>query len=259
MMKNELKVFFTAVMFYTRIPVPKWTGYSPENLNKATRYFPFIGIIVGGVGAGIFFLTSQVLSVYGSLFISISAMILLTGAFHEDAFADFCDGFGGGYTRDKVLTIMKDSRIGTFGAVGIILLLLGKFFLLADFDTAQIPFILIAAHSFSRVNPVLLIFSSKYIRDTDDSKSKPVGTRSTIGSLITAILIGLLPLYLLTFILFPAVAVTAIVCVQLIIWLLFRMYVHRRIQGYTGDVLGALQQISEIGMYLTCLVLLKFL
>ncbi len=120
-MPRELKVFFTAIMFYTRIPVPKGTGFSAENLNRATRYFPLIGILVGGVGALVFILVNLILSTPVTIVISIALMILLTGAFHEDAIADFCDGFGGGYSQEKILSIMKDSRIGTYGAIALIL------------------------------------------------------------------------------------------------------------------------------------------
>ena len=111
-MKKQFRVLLTAIMFYTRIPVPATLEYSPERLNRATRYFPLIGWIVGGVGAGVFYGLSLILPLQVSVFLSMLATIFLTGAFHEDGFADFCDGFGGGYTREKILTIMKDSRIG---------------------------------------------------------------------------------------------------------------------------------------------------
>ena len=174
-MKKELKIFFTALMFYTRIPVPKSTGFSPENLNKATRYFPLIGIIVGGAGALTFLAAHQLLSVHISTLISIVCMILLTGAFHEDALSDFCDGFGGGYTKEKILAIMKDSRIGTYGAVGLVLLLLAKLFLIAEFNPSQIPLILIAAHASSRVNPVIEARASSH--ETPEASSKFSGSQ----------------------------------------------------------------------------------
>lgn len=249
MFKRELKIFFTALMFYTRIPVPKSTGFSDEKLNKATRYLPFIGIIVGGTGAVAFLISNQWLSTDISLLFSITAMILLTGAFHEDALSDFCDGFGGGYTTEKILSIMKDSRIGTYGAISLIILLLSKFVLLGEMETSQIPLILIAAHSISRLSPVILIFTSQYIRNDISSKSKPVGKKHSKLTLIVAIIFGILPLC------FVPVQIALILPAALAaIFIYFRYYVHKKIGGYTGDVLGALQQFSEVGFYVTYLI-----
>lgn len=253
-MKNELKIFFTALMFYTRIPVPKSTGFSSDNLNKATRYFPLIGIIVGGIGAIVFFAVYQLLSINIAVLASISSMILLTGAFHEDALSDFCDGFGGGYTKDKILLIMKDSRIGVYGAVGLIILLLSKFILLVEFNPIQIPIIIIVAHALSRINPVILIFTSKYVADESTSKSKPIGHKSSLTSLIIALIIGMLPLLFISPIVIPF-----IILVQGIVLIYFRYYIHKHLGGYTGDVLGALQQISEVSFYLTYLICIQLI
>ena len=249
-MKQEFKIFLTALMFYSRIPVPALTGYSDENLNKATRYFPLVGIITGSVGAIFFAGINRFLPLNISLLLSLTAMIITTGAFHEDAFADFCDGFGGGVSRDDVLRIMKDSRIGTFGALGLVLNLMIKFFLLASFAPAFIPFILIAANAVSRFNPVLFIFTASYVRDDNSGKSKPLGRKSGAGTFIVALLFAYLPVFIL-----PCNLILAtILPVQLMVFIIFRQYVMNRIGGYTGDVLGALQQLSEIIFYINLLV-----
>jgi adenosylcobinamide-GDP ribazoletransferase len=247
-MFEELRVFYTAVMFYTRLPVPVKTGFSQENLNKATRYFPLIGILVGGIGALTFLASSYILSVHLSVIIALATMIIITGAFHEDAFSDFCDGFGGGYTMEKRLEIMKDSRIGTYGALALILLILFKLFCISELEISKIPFVLISAHALSRLNPVLLIFTAKYVK-VENSKSKPVGGKHSIYTLIIAICFGLLPLLLV-----PVKLIPVLLTSFLIIFLCFRHYVIKRIGGYTGDVLGALQQISEMGFYLILLI-----
>lgn len=239
-------------MFYSRIPVPKSTGFSAENLNKATRYFPLIGIIVGLAGGFVFFVVNQFLSPDIAIISSLSIMILLTGAFHEDALSDFCDGFGGGYSKEKILEIMKDSRIGTYGAIALIILLLSKFILLSEIKIEKIPIILIAAHSLSRLNTVLLIFSSQYVREDITSKSKPIGEKNSVKDLIIAIIFGSLPLLLISVQIIPFIIVSLA-----IILLYFRYYVHKKIGGYTGDVLGALQQFSEIGFYITYLFVEK--
>lgn len=253
-MKNELKIFFTALMFYTRIPVPKSTGYSDENLNKATRYFPIIGIIVGGIAALVFYAFHFILPNEVAVLFSMVATIYITGAFHEDGFADFCDGFGGGYTKEKILNIMKDSRIGTYGAVGLVLMLGMKFFSLNNIEINQIPIILISAHAFSRILPVIMIYTTNYSRMDATSKVKPVGKKGSAFSLIFAIITGLAFLY---FIHLMAIIVALVICS--IIFLIFRKYVLKRIDGYTGDVLGALQQLSEIGFYIAYLIHIQIL
>jgi len=148
-MKNQLKIFLTALSFYTRVPVGPIKGWTDVMLNKSTRYFPIIGWIVGGVGALFFWLLSFFLPLSVSLALSMVATVLFTGAFHEDGFADFCDGFGGGYTPERILEIMKDSRIGTYGTVGLLSVLGIKFLTLMHIEAARIPVILIAGHFLS--------------------------------------------------------------------------------------------------------------
>ena len=253
-MIQEIKLIFTALMFYSRIPVPKSTGYSDEQLNKATRYFPLVGIIVGSIGALVFVGVHHFLSVHISVLAAMITMILVTGAFHEDALSDFCDGFGGGYTKEKILSIMKDSRIGTYGAVGLVMLLLSKFVLISEINVVKIPFVLIAAHAVSRANTVLLIYTSHYVRVDDSSKSKTIGQKHSWGSIVIAMIIGLLPLCLIAYSYIPV-----IIGAMLLIFAYFRYYVQKVIGGYTGDVLGALQQISEIGFYVVFLICCKLL
>lgn len=122
-MRCQLELFLTAVMFYTRIPCPAWVGHSEELLNEATIYFSVIGWLVGGVAGAVYWGAARLLGADVGLLISLVASVLLTSAFHEDSFADMCDGFGGGRTREKILAIMKDSRLGTYGAVGLLLAL----------------------------------------------------------------------------------------------------------------------------------------
>ncbi|MCD4770546.1 MAG: adenosylcobinamide-GDP ribazoletransferase [Bacteroidales bacterium] len=236
-------------MFYTRIPVPGSTGFSAENLNRATRYFPLVGIIVGGAGALLFIAANLVLGVQASVLGSLLLMIMITGAFHEDGLADFCDGFGGGYSKNQILEIMKDSRIGVYGTIALILVLLSKLLLLSEIGLEDIPFVIVAAHSLSRLNPVLLIYTSRYIGSEEGSKSKPIGMKGSVTTLLVAILFSLLPLIFISWIIIPFLIV-----IQLLILVLFRLYVHKKTGGYTGDILGALQQLSETGFYLTFLI-----
>ncbi len=244
-MRNQLHIFLNAIMFYTRIPVPKNLPYSDEILNRSTRYFPFIGWIVGGIGAAVFYGLQFVFPPELAILLSMLVTIFVTGAFHEDGFADFCDGFGGGYTKEKILTIMKDSRIGTYGSVGLIGILTAKFMSLHAIEVSQIPLMLFAGHSLSRLMPILVIYSSEYSRDDASSKSKPIGKKGKGIDFMLALFFGLAFLVFL-----PLTYSLAILPVLLITTFVFKSYITRKISGYTGDCLGALQQISEVIFYL---------
>jgi len=238
-------------MFYTRIPVPQATGFSEDNLNRATKYFPLIGIIVGIFAAFSYFITAIILPIELAVLLSMVATILLTGAFHEDGFADFCDGFGGGYSKEQILTIMKDSRIGTYGAVGLLMMLLGKFTSLIAINPWQIPMVMISAHAFSRILPVIFIFTDKHVGNTETSKSKPIGMQCLWPDLLVAGIFSLLPLIFIQW------QVNLLVfLVALILFYTFRAFVVKQIGGYTGDVLGALQQLAEFSFYI-CFIIVQ--
>ena len=147
---------------------------------------------------------------------------------------------------------MKDSRIGTYGSVGLLLILLIKFFSINSIETSTIPIIIINAHAFSRIFPVLMIYTSSYSRMDASSKTKPVGKRGTIISMLFAILSGLILLYFINYI---AIILAITICLS--IFFVFRRYILKRIDGYTGDVLGALQQLSEIGFYISYLIYIQ--
>jgi len=263
-MKQELRLFFTALQFYTRLPVPSWVGYNPDDMNKATRYLPFIGWLVG-LAAGIFWwLGFYFIDNATGVILSMIASILLTGAFHEDGFADACDGFGGGWTKEKILEIMKDSRVGTYAVVGLILLLGLKFSLLNTISknsTAQpLVFILtlISAHALSRFMAVTMIFTHQYVRFTNDSKSKPVAEAGSKSTLFIAGIFALVPTLGMAYLLQQPLLLIAFPVLYLI-KILLANYFTKWIGGYTGDCLGTIQQICEIGFYLFTAVLWKFI
>ncbi len=268
MLRKEWKIFLTAVMFLTRIRVPAGIDHHPDYLQRSPKYFPVIGWIVGGICAGVFLIFNKLLSADIAILASMIAGILTTGAFHEDGFADVCDGFGGGWTREKILLIMKDSRIGAFGAIGLIAMLGAKFLLLRELlalITGSIPVpatiipytyfiaVLLAAHSLSRLMPVFIMRFFEYTADPDTSKSKPVANRkSTAGELAFAIVTALLP-----FIFLPGYFLLTIPPVLFVAYLLAR-YFKKWIGGYTGDCLGAIQQVSELAFYLGFIIVWKY-
>ena len=251
---TEIKLFFTALMFYTRIPVPKNIDHSPEYLNRSTKYFPVIGWIVGGVAGGVFYLSYMILPKPVSVILSMISGILITGAFHEDGFADFCDGFGGGWTKEKILEIMKDSRIGTYGTAGLVLILLLKFALLDAIDIYVLPLVLIAAHSLSRFIAASFVYTHEYARDDEKSKIKPIAKKISLFDLIIAGIFGILPLIFLQNVFYFLIIVPVLITKYFL-----GRYFNKWLSGYTGDCLGAAQQITEIIFYLTYLVIWKFI
>jgi adenosylcobinamide-GDP ribazoletransferase len=179
------------------------------------------------------------------------ASILITGAFHEDGFADVCDGFGGGWTKQKILEIMKDSRIGVYGVIGLILILGLKFSLLFNMKVQIILIALVVGHSLSRFAAVSIIFTHNYVRENDDSKAKPLGKKITSAQFLVASVFGLIPLLLFENYIFFLILIPV-----LLTRLYLTSYFKKWIGGYTGDCLGAAQQVTEIITYLSIIIIL---
>lgn len=233
--------FLLALSFYTRIPSPIALDYS--DLPRATLYLPIIGWIVGGISAMSFYLADLIWQQTTAVILAIMVSIFLTGALHEDGFADACDGFGGGYDKQRILEIMKDSHIGVYGVVGLLLLLLLKVNLLTETSASTVPWLLLAGHSSSRFMPLLLMRQFDYAR-SNDSKAAIAVYQPSPSELAVAGSCAILPLILL-----PAVCALAIIPVWLINLYLGR-YFYRHIGGYTGDCLGTSQQVAEVFFYL---------
>lgn len=272
-MSQFLRHYLLAIQFFTRIPVTGrlagWVGYSPTMLRASAAHFPGIGWLVGAVAAGVYALLLALLPAtpFAPLVaaaLSTVASLLLTGGFHEDGLADVADGLGGSHDRQRVLEIMKDSRIGAFGAMALVLALLCKLALLgllgsvesampgvedAPFDGWLVAGALFAAHVLSRGLPLLLLALLPHVGDAASSKSKPLADQIAPASLFIAFIWCFSALALSTWAL-PAInlIVACSFAVLALLWMgrLFK----RRLQGFTGDCLGATQQVCEIAFYL---------
>ncbi|GAA3653869.1 adenosylcobinamide-GDP ribazoletransferase [Flavivirga jejuensis] len=253
-MKKEVQIFLTAIMFFTRIPCPKWVDHNPEYLSKSAKYFSLVGIVVGSIGAFVFYGFSFILPTEIAILLSMAATIYTTGAFHEDGFADVCDGLGGGWTKEKILLIMKDSRLGTYGVTGLILILAIKFSALRDVSFHFIPITIIAGHSLSRFIATTLIYTHPYVRDTEDSKAKPAAKSITVGTLLLSGVFGITPLF---FFGKPFIFLTIIPCYLAKVYLGIKF--KKWLGGQTGDCAGAVQQLSEVVFYLSVIALWKFI
>jgi adenosylcobinamide-GDP ribazoletransferase len=245
----EIRLLLTAVQYFTRIRVPAWVGHAPQRLTGAVRYFPAVGLVVGASGAAVLWLAALILPAPMPAILATVITVLMTGAIHEDGLADTCDGLGGGATRERAIEIMKDPRIGVFGAIALILALLLKIASLSLLPLWTALAALVAAHAFSRFCAVLVVFAGRYVGSLDRSRSAPVVERVSISDVIVAALFGLPALVLC-----GRSAIVAIVVALALTALLYRACA-RRIGGYTGDTLGATQQVAEIGCYIALLAM----
>ncbi|WP_296237540.1 adenosylcobinamide-GDP ribazoletransferase [Psychrobacter sp. UBA5136] len=254
--KYEWRLLLVAVQFLTRLPVPQFANYNPQWLHESSRHFPAVGLLVGLLCAGVFWLSSPLFTPLVAAVLSTAFGIKLTGAFHEDGLADSCDGLGGGLTRARTLEIMKDSRLGTYGVLGLVSALLLKISLLASMPLSVAIVALIIGHTASRLLCISLLALLPYGGEIEHAKAKPMAQQLTpLQGLLSSgwlILAGVLVMLL-----FPN-TVQQIGIWQWSLALLLgivatdymRRLLRRRLNGYTGDGLGATQQLSEIAIYI---------
>lgn len=253
--------YLLAVQFFTRIPVTgrlaDWVGYSPEMLRDSAVHFPGVGWLVGVLNAAVLglvlhFLPALPASAWVAALVSTIFSLLLTGAFHEDGLADTADGLGGGFTRERALEIMKDSRVGTYGAAALTMALMLKVALLAlltQHSAVLTVWALLVAHVTSRLMPLFVIRVLPHVGDTPQSKSKPLASSISNAGLLGASIWWVLSL-LLCELAAPQFAWGAAVLGAVAGLLLVAWRLQRRLQGFTGDGLGTVQQVSELGFYL---------
>ena len=246
-MKDEAAKFLLALQFLTRIPLPRAIGFTPERMAGTPAYYPLVGIIIGGASALIYWLASLALPPLASAILALAGGLLLTGAFHEDGLADTFDGIGGGLSRDKALAIMKDSRVGTYGCAALTIVLLSKASSLTAMPLKFACLALIAAHALSRLSAVLVIVTSRYVRD--EGTGKPVASGLSTRALAITLATGLLVIAAWVMVEPPA-SMLAGLGGLVAGHLLMRLFFERKLGGYTGDTLGAVQQLSETGFYL---------
>lgn len=272
---QTVRHFLLSLQYFTRIPITgrlaEWAGYHPAQLPKALAHLPGVGLLLGLCSAAVLCLALWLLPPLSqasavamvAALLATACTLLLTGAFHEDGLADLADGLGGAYQPARALEIMKDSRIGAFGAITMVMALLGKITLIAaclqileagetTHSLARASALLIAGQVFSRLAPLLITAYLPHVGDTAQSKSKPIATQFparawwVVGSWL---LLTLLLLYWLA----PSMAwgwglLAALAGGAVIAWRL-----HVRLHGFTGDGLGAAQQIGELFFYLAML------
>ena len=263
--QEELRTFVLAVQFLTRLPAPAKEAYSPERFAASVRHYPLVGALVGAFCAGLFWLADFALPGSVALLLAVAAGLALTGAMHEDGLADSFDGIGAGTNqgggqsadaeagnrsdiqRSRILDVMRDSRLGTFGATALIMALAIKVAALASLPPLAVCVALIVGHGLSRLSCIVLMQTSTYVRKA--GVATPMAGRFGFLSWLTVLTTAavlLVGLFLLLGPLAASLALGGLIAGHA----LMRLAFERQLGGYTGDTLGAVQQASEIGLYL---------
>ena len=252
---SALRHFLLALQFFTRIPVTgrlaQWVGYSPAMLRASAAHFPAVGWVVGAIGA---LTLAGALALWQPLVAAVLCTVvtvLLTGAFHEDGLADVADGLGGTSNRERALEIMRDSRIGAFGAIALVLALGLKFALLAALagQGAWVACVaLLAAHVLSRLVPLAVMRALPYV-GAEGGKAKPMADAVSGSAVGIGVLWSLPAVALLALAGGAANGIAALLAAALVGVVMVRL-LRRRLGGFTGDALGATQQLSELAIYL---------
>lgn len=279
--RNELRAFALALQFLTRLPGPADDAFSPERLAASVRYYPLVGALIGGLCAAVFWPASLVLPAAVAVILAVAAGLAITGALHEDGLADTFDGIGiaagrrgspgtgesagkhagdtpggsadghpgepGRTRRDRLLEVMRDSRLGTFGAIALVIALALKVATLASLAPLAVCLAFVAGHGLSRLSCIVVMQTSAYVRTA--GIATPLAGRLGFGSWLVVLLTGLLVVAGLFRTIGPLATILALAGL-IAGHMLMRLCFERKLGGYTGDTLGAVQQASEIGLYL---------
>jgi adenosylcobinamide-GDP ribazoletransferase len=246
-MKGAIRLFFSAVQFLTRLPVPA-AEFHADDLPRSLAFFPLVGLLLAAGGLLVRFVLATHVGNGIVVLVILVYLVLLTGGLHEDALADAADGFGGGWDKEQVLAIMRDSRIGSYGAIAIIFSLLGRFVLLTELPPTKFVAYFAASQVLSRWTPLPLSFFLLPAR-ADSGQGSRVARKVSWSSLVfgTFVALGIAALFLHAAVLWAGSTAAVITAVT-------GLYYRKRLGGITGDCLGATVQLTEIGVYLTGMV-----
>lgn len=248
---HQINQFLLAVSFLTRLPVPSDLYYRADVMHSALRYFPLVGWILAGFVIAFWLFCSPWLGQFTTLCLMLAVSLLLTGALHEDGLADCFDGFYGGFDVERKLTIMKDSRLGTYGTAALVMALVTKLSLwwsLVQHDLLVEAVLL--AYPLSRALAISHAQDLVYVSAPGNSKSDPLAKPLSVSMLIQVFVFGSLALLFL-----PWTALLTVVPLAIVLRWVLKHWMYKHIHGFTGDSLGAAQQVQELGVYLALVVL----
>jgi adenosylcobinamide-GDP ribazoletransferase len=240
--KRLVEELLVAFQFLTRLPTPR-VSYQADSLSRAAKFFPVVGLLVG-LGASVLqhLLAAHLNRMLVALLI-MTFLVFITGGLHEDGLADTADAFGGGWNREQVLTILRDSRIGSFGALALVLSVLARFLLLSFLPVNRFTALVVSAHVLCRWTTLPL---GHFLRPARESEGQGARIAQKISP--TSLLVGSLLSFAIVFYLLRREFWIPIVA-ALVITALSGLYYYRRIGGITGDCFGATNQFTEIAVY----------
>jgi adenosylcobinamide-GDP ribazoletransferase len=248
-MSRLVKLFLTATAFLTRLPVPTGMQCGPDALSSSAVFFPLVGLLVSVGAITLNYVFSRFVAHEVVVVILLVFLVAITGGLHEDALADAADGFGGGWGKDQILDIMRDSRVGSFGAVAIVLALLARFVFLNHVPPQRFDGYLVAGQVTSRWTALPLAYFLPSAREQAGQGARVAGKITTFtlatGTFLTVAIAGTVLGVKALWVMLAALVVTGV----------SGAYYRRRIGGITGDCLGATNQIAEVAIYFTGVVL----
>lgn len=234
-----------ALIFFTRLPFWRITDVPPVYFKRVVDYWPFVGWLTGGIMAGTLWITAQYWPMQVAVLVGLFSRLAVTGSLHEDGLADFCDGFGGGTSREKILAIMKDSHIGTYGVVGLILYFGLLWNLLVTLSLPLACAAIVSGDAWSKFCASQIINTLPYARKEEESKAKVVYDRMNKSTLLLVFLGGILPILLFLDMNYWWAALA-----PLLVFIALLSLMRKRLQGYTGDCCGATFLLCELSFYL---------
>jgi len=242
-----MKNIAAALVFFTRLPFWRFKAFQvpSEYFNQVINYWAVAGWLTGGIMAGALFLCSYVFPFSVAVVIALLSRLLITGALHEDGLANFMDGFGGGTTKERILAIMKDSHIGTYGVLGLIFYFLLFYNLLINMNLYMACSVILIGDPLCKLISSQMTRFLTYARTIETSKAKAVYSKITSKAFLISLFFGLAPLFILFNFNFLYAIIFPLAIFTFMIYLM-----HKKIQGYTGDCCGAMFLLCEISFYL---------
>lgn len=235
-----------ALMFFTRLPFWKIAEVPAEYFKNVVSLWPLAGWLTSGISVLVLYAAALVFPASVAVVLAIASRLLVTGCLHEDGLADFFDGFGGGRNREGILAIMKDSHIGSYGTIGLILYFALLFLTLNSLPLEVAGAAMLAGDPFSKAVSGMIINRLPYARKAEEAKNRTVYSRMTAGEYAACILCGIVPLVWL-----PSTHYLLATLAPLLVWYLLTSYMKKKIGGYTGDCCGAMFLLTELAFYLT--------
>lgn len=242
-----LKSILAAFIFFTRLPLWRLKiGQVPaEYFKDVINYWAITGWLTAGVMSGVLVLSAQVFPYSIALVFALVSRLILTGALHEDGLADFLDGFGGGNNKERILAIMKDSHIGTYGVIGLIFYFSLFYLLLSNLPLSVALVVILIADPFCKLVGSQVVRILPYARSAEGSKAKVVYRQASPQAMWLSAAFGLLPLLLM-----PDIRWLVALLFPILTFMLLVRLMRKKIGGYTGDCCGALFLLCELSFYI---------